>query len=183
MDIKTLATQWRRQVAGLGKQALQKASETIELFKDPSPEELRAAAAAAEAAAKPISEELSADTAPSTGAGAFDTLSLSMLMLTIVVGLVVASLTLLSERKPSTSAEASSASASEPATTSAAPAAESLDLPLPPSALPPPPSAPMGATMMMDASYVAVGNHDSNGPRPEDFEIVKKPKWHERLFR
>ena len=172
MDVKTLATQWQRQLAGFGKQALLKVSNAIELLKDPSPEELQALA---EAAAKPSAKEI-----PSTSSN-FVTFSTSILVLTLVVGLVVASLTLLSQRKPS--AEATASATTNSGATSAARPVESYALPLPPSALPPPPSAPLGATMMMEPSKTAVGTRESNEPKSEDFEIVPKPKWHEQPFR
>ena len=171
MDVKTLATQWQRQIAGFGKQALLKVSDAIELLKDPSPEELQALA---EAAAKPSAKEM-----PSTSSN-FVTFSTSILVLTLVVGLVVASLTLLSQRKPSAEA---TASATTKSVTSATRPVESYDLPLPPSALPPPPSAPLGATMMMEPSKKAIGTSEGNVPKSEDFEIVPKPKWHEKPFR
>lgn len=171
MDVKTLATQWQRQIAGFGKQALLKVSDAIELLKDPSPEELQALA---EAAAKPSAKEI-----PSTSSN-FVTFSTSILVLTLVVGLVVASLTLLSQRKPSAEA---TASATTKSVTSATRPVESYDLPLPPSALPPPPSAPLGATMMMEPSKKAIGTSEGNVPKSEDFEIVPKPKWHEKPFR
>ena len=67
--------------------------------------------------------------------------------------------------------------------TAAEAAAEQVSLPPPPSALPAPPSAPLGSTMVMDASYVAVGSHELNGERAEaDFEMVGKPKWHASSF-
>ena len=172
MDVKTLATQWQRQLAGFGKQALLKVSNAIELLKDPSPEELQALA---EAAAKPSAKEI-----PSTSSN-FVTFSTSILVLTLVVGLVVASLTLLSQRKPS--AEATASATTKSGATSAARPVESYALPLPPSALPPPPSAPLGATMMMEPTKKAVGTRESNEPKSEDFEIVPKPKWHEQPFR
>lgn len=170
LDVKTLATQWQRQLAGFGKQALLKVSDAIELLKDPSPEELQALS---EAAAKPSAQEI-----PSTSAGIF---SFSILVLTLVVGLIVASLTLLSQRKPS--AEATASATTKSGATSAARPVESYALPLPPSALPPPPSAPLGATMMMEPTKKAVGTRESNEPKSEDFEIVPKPKWHEQPFR
>jgi hypothetical protein len=170
LDVKTLATQWQRQLAGIGKQALLKVSDAIELLKDPSPEELQALS---EAAAKPSAQEI-----PSTSAGIF---SFSILVLTLVVGLIVASLTLLSQRKPS--AEATASATTNSGATSAARPVESYALPLPPSALPPPPSAPLGATMMMEPTKKAVGTRESNEPKSEDFEIVPKPKWHEQPFR
>ena len=169
MDVKTLATQWQRQIAGFGKQALLKVSDAIELLKDPSPEELQALA---EAAAQPSAQEI-----PSTSVGI---VSFSILVLTLVVGLIVASLTLLSQRKPSAEA---TASATTKSVTSATRPVESYDLPLPPSALPPPPSAPLGATMMMEPSKKAIGTSEGNVPKSEDFEIVPKPKWHEKPFR
>ena len=172
MDVKTLATQWQRQIAGFGKQALLKVSDAIELLKDPSPEELQALA---EAAAKPSAKEI-----PSTSSN-FVTFSTSILVLTLVVGLVVASLTLLSQRKPS--AEATASATTKSGVTSATRPVESYDLPLPPSALPPPPSAPLGATMMMEPSKKAIGTREGNVPKSEDFEIVPKPKWHEKPFR
>ena len=171
MDVKTLATQWQRQIAGFGKQALLKVSDARELLKDPSPEELQALA---EAAAKPSAKEI-----PSTSSN-FVTFSTSILVLTLVVGLVVASLTLLSQRKPSAEA---TPSATTKSVTSATRPVESYDLPLPPSALPPPPSAPLGATMMMEPSKKAIGTSEGNVPKSEDFEIVPKPKWHEKPFR
>jgi len=115
--------------------------------------------------------------------------SWTVIMITLVIGVLVATLTLMSERKPQTceegienSSSALARPATPPAAASTAPA-QDVPLPLPPSALPPPPSAPMGATMLMDASYVAVGQQESNSEPPEaDFEFVGKPKWFERPF-
>lgn len=167
--------QWaKKAVDKAGKEAL----DTIKLFQNPEP----AFSSPTAEAARQGTEEVVMQ-AP-TGRSA-DTLSWAVLLITVVVGLAVAALTLLSERKPlpaavpSTAATAAtqvagstvaSPAAASPATASAT---DRMSLPLPPSALPPPPSAPMGATMMMDASYVAVGSHDGNGDA-HDFEIVGK---------
>eukprot|EP00322_Chrysochromulina_rotalis_P024705 CAMPEP_0115853172 /NCGR_PEP_ID=MMETSP0287-20121206/13368_1 /TAXON_ID=412157 /ORGANISM="Chrysochromulina rotalis, Strain UIO044" /LENGTH=171 /DNA_ID=CAMNT_0003307243 /DNA_START=9 /DNA_END=524 /DNA_ORIENTATION=+ len=103
-------------------------------------------------------------------------------LVTLAIGFVIASVlwqyreqnqSKVGDVTSTSAATAVSAATPLPVSAVSSAAAGPINLPPPPSALPAPPSAALGGTMMMDASYVAVGSHESNGDQPEaDFEIV-----------